>query len=302
MIDDRSRPPCPNCHCEKKVYANGFYVRRVDRRKIKRFRCVVCNQCFSQQTNRYDYRLKRVDINQICFREICSGVAYSDIARNLDLNYKAVIVRVKRFGGAAAKVLQRERKELEALDHVMFDELETCEHTKCKPVTAAIAVEPKKRRVLGFAIGAIAAKGHLAKISRKKYGHRKCERQTVLDQLLINLKDCVKNDAIFTTDMSHHYPPAIKKHFSHAIHDRKKGRRGCVTGQGELKEGGFDPLFSLNHTYAMFRCKLKQLTRRTWAIPKIKERLNDLFSLYAVYHNARLNLQRYKSPGLEILI
>ena len=30
-----------------------------------------------------------------------------------------------------------------------------------------------------------------------------------------------------------------------------KGRRGCVIGQGELKRGGYDPLFALNLNYAL---------------------------------------------------
>ncbi len=43
----------------------------------------------------------------------------------------------------------------------------------------------------------------------------------------------------------------IKAILDPSSHQRFKGRRGCIVGQGELKVGGFDPLFSLNHTYAM---------------------------------------------------
>ncbi len=54
-----------------------------------------------------------------------------------------------------------------------FDDLETFEHTKCKPLSATIAVESKTRRILGFRVARMPAKGLLAAISRKKYGYRK---------------------------------------------------------------------------------------------------------------------------------
>jgi hypothetical protein len=50
-------------------------------------------------------------------------------------------------------------------------------------------------------------------------------------------------------------------------------------GQGELKRGGFDPLFSLNHTAAMFRDRLKRLSHRTWCTTKRPDRLQLLLDL-----------------------
>ncbi|MFW7381958.1 MAG: hypothetical protein ACOH5I_24335 [Oligoflexus sp.] len=94
---------------------------------------------------------------------------------------------------------------------------------------------------------------------------------------------CIKSDE------SQHYPQPIKSFFPQARHQSYKGRRACVVGQGELKRGGFDPLFSLNHTYAMIRDNLKRLSRRTWATTKRPDRLQDLLFLYAYFHNERLD-------------
>lgn len=68
-----------------------------------------------------------------------------------------------------------------------------------------------------------------------------------------------------------------------------KCRRGCVVGQCELKRGGFDPLFSLNHTATMLRDHIKRLARRTWCTPKRLERLQHFLDMYAFYHNESLN-------------
>ena len=61
-----------------------------------------------------------------------------------------------------------------------------------------------------------------------------------------------------------------------------------MVGQGELKRGGFDPLFALNHTAAMYRDRIKRLSRRTWCTTKRADRLQLLVDLYAWHHNERL--------------
>ena len=52
-----------------------------------------------------------------------------------------------------------------------------------------------------------------------------------------------------------------------------------------MKAGGFDPLFSLNHTCAMYRDNTKRLSRRTWCTTKIVPRLQCLLDIYTVFHN-----------------
>jgi len=58
-----------------------------------------------------------------------------------------------------------------------------------------------------------------------------------------------------------------------------------VVGQGELKRGGYDPLFSLNHTAAMIRANINRLFRRTWCTSKRIDRLEGHLLLYTDYHN-----------------
>jgi hypothetical protein len=60
-------------------------------------------------------------------------------------------------------------------------------------------------------------------------------------------------------------------------------------GQGELKRGGFDLLFALNHSCAMVRDNLKRLSRRTWCTTKRPDRLQCLLNLYICAHNAMID-------------
>ena len=59
---------------------------------------------------------------------------------------------------------------------MVFDDVETFEHSKCKPLAITLAVEEPTRRILGFKVSSMPAKGLLAALSRKKYGKRKDER------------------------------------------------------------------------------------------------------------------------------
>jgi len=174
----------------------------------------------------------------------------------------------------------------------MVDEMESFEHTKCKPLTIPIAVEKKTRKILSLAVAPIAAKGHLAEISRKKYGPRPCGRRRALEAVFRELKTCCEPAVLIESDQSHHYPPQIARFFPQATHKATKGRRGCVVGQGELKRGGFDPLFSLNHTYAMIRDNIKRLARRTWCTTKKPACLELLLYIYAWFHNLRLDQKK----------
>ena len=74
-----------------------------------------------------------------------------------------------------------------------------------------------------------------------------------------------------------------------------------MVGLGELKKTAFDPIFTLNHTYAMFRDNLKTLSRRTWATAKRKDRLFFLLNIYAWFHNLWLDRDQIK-PKLAPLV
>jgi hypothetical protein len=80
----------------------------------------------------------------------------------------------------------------------------------------------------------------------------------------------------------------VKAHFPNCTHIDFLGQRGSTTGQGELKAVRFDPLFSLNHSCAMFRANMSRLIRKTWSTTKKMERLADHLAIYAVYHNQHL--------------
>jgi hypothetical protein len=171
---------------------------------------------------------------------------------------------------------------------VEFDDLETFEHTKCKPLSVSIAVEAGSRRILGVEVSRMPAKGRLASLARESYGPRLDERRKGRRRLFRRIAPLFKERGVIKSDANPHYPPDIRKLFPAAKHQTFLGKRGAATGQGELKKTRFDPLFSLNHTCAMLRANVNRLFRKTWCTTKRADRLYAHLVLYASYHNAHL--------------
>ena len=274
---------CPKCNGQS-FKRSGSYTRPSDGKIVQRYRCKCCGKSFSDQTFSYDYRQRKRHVNQMIFRCLCSGVSQRRTALILGINVKTVDRRVPSYGKACKQNLRVLRKKYTCKE-IFFDEMESFEHTKCKPVTLPMAVDADNQKILAISTGNIAAKGLLAEISRKKYGPRKCERNKALNDMFEQLKELYSQDFQISTDSSPHYPKKVAKDFPENNYVKYKGRRACVVGQGELKAGGFDPLFSLNHAYAMIRDGLKRLARRTWCTTKRLENLNYMLHIYAFFHN-----------------
>jgi transposase-like protein len=288
---------CPNLNCSSHLFPGpdfrhlirkGSFYRRSDARRIQRFFCKLCGQYFSSSTGKPSVNQKARRITHSLKLLMNSGVSQRRAAMILRVNRKTV---VRRYRFLAAQ--ERMRHELwvkmeyghSKLEYVQFDDLETAEHTKCKPLSVALAVDPKTRKILNFQVNQMPAKGHLAKTALHKYGYRRDERAKGWDQMMKDLKPIVHANVRFHSDENPHYGRFVRRHHPNSIHETVKGGRGAVTGQGELKKLRFDPLFSLNHTCAMLRANLNRLFRRTWCISKTKQGLIDHLSIYVTYHN-----------------
>ena len=227
-------------------------------------------------------------MNERLRRLMCSGVSLRRAAKLLRISRTTIARKHLFLGSQALLQLSRGNLKFPLAEIVEFDDQETFEHTKCKPLSITLAVESKTRRILGFEVSQMNAKGHLTQIALKKYGRRRDTRTRAREKLFSTLKRIVKADAIFKSDQNPFYPADIKRHFPHSRHETFKGQRGSIVGQGELKKIRFDPLFSLNHTCAMTRANMNRLFRRTWCTTKSPEMLRLHFAIYAVYHNESL--------------
>ncbi|MCB9091486.1 MAG: transposase [Halobacteriovoraceae bacterium] len=223
------------------------------------------------------------------FKFLSSGVSQRRLALNLGV-HRLTIKRKLLFW---AKLANSEQKKLlqnlnQSVSFVQIDDLITIEHTKLKPLSVSLAIKADDRTILGAVVSQIPAFGHLAELSRKKYGRRKSTQKEGLNKLMEAIAPAVHPLTYFESDEHQLYPPLILKHFPGSSHQSYPSERGAVTGQGELKKIKFDPLFSINHTCAMLRANINRLFRRTWCTTKLPEMLQKHLDVYVHFHNTQL--------------
>jgi transposase-like protein len=286
---------CPRCHPLSSAsdprsprIRIGVYRRRSDKKWIQRFLCKICRKSFSSATFDPCYQQKKRQLNQSLFDLLASGNSQRRCAYLLKINRKTVKRKFLFLGKQSLVDLWRHNFTRPRAQVIEFDDLETFEHSKCKPLSVTLAVESGSRRILNFVVSSMPPKGTIARRAFKKYGPRLDERPRGRKLLLSSLKGLVMPNVVIKSDQNPHYTNDVKLFFKNSAHVQLKGRDGAITGQGELKKTGFDPLFSLNHTCAKLRADVNRLIRKTWCTTKKAERLRYHLAITSLYHNRAL--------------
>lgn len=281
---------CPNPKCgSSHIICTGFAKPRSDMSKNHRYRCKICHTNFSDATLTLEYRQKKPELNEKIQALLSSGVCLNQIARILHINRKTVAQKLVFLGRKCQVLNEYVSEKLLPVQKLLFDELETFQHTKCKPYSVAVAVD-EKRLVRGFKVSEMPARGKLAKVSQIKYGKRKDDRKAGLNELMSFIQPQCDNGVLILSDRCPRYRPVIEGIFTKISgfqfsYQQHKGRSGRYTAQGELKQGGYDPLFRINHTFAKFRAGISRLIRKTWNTTKDMERFQHHLNIFIWYHN-----------------
>lgn len=285
---------CPNLNCKNYLNTNfqvkdGFYYRHDDSRKIQRFKCKICLRKYSAATNTLEKFQKKRRINRLVRVMLSAGVSQRNCAYNLKVARKTIERKLIYLSRKAQMNHQQflEKLQENPINNIQFDDLISSIHTKLKPISISVVVDPKSFLVLGAGVAEIPAFGNLAEISRRKYGKRKNMHPESLDQLLFSLRSVIAENAEFKTDDHKRYGELIKKHFPFSKHRTYPGKRAVVVGMGELKSKKFDPIFAINHTLACFRYGMNRFIRRTWCTSKKLENVQHHINIYIDYHNER---------------
>jgi len=280
-------PACPRCGagCSIKF---GRYHRDDDAQSIQRYRCKACCLCHSSATHTPTYRQKRRRLNRSIEMDIASSTSQRRIAKKHGCDRKTVARKVVFLAEQAREKTALWLQAQEPIKHVQWDELITFEHSRLKPLSVAVMSVVGARNILAAGVAQIPASGQIAKRSREKYGPRRDKSGAMRKKVLKAVGPYLAPNVFIESDEHARYHAEIKRALPTAIHQQYPSKRGSLTGQGELKRTGYDPLFAINHTLAMMRDNIKRLTRRTWCTTKKMSALEDVISIYIHYHNTRL--------------
>lgn len=287
--EDLQRTCCAN----EKIIRKGFYVKK-DGERIQRFVCRNCKKGFSDANPESPlYRSKHCWIVKALYLRLNDGASLRRCALTWGISKNTVRRYFNVLGNFCKEEFEQGHRE-EVLDpwceSVQFDEMETYEHSRLRPVAIALAVNERTRKILSFEVSVMKPKAKLKAESYAKFGMRRSARIPGLKRMLERIPETYRRvrNLILKSDKCSFYPKVAKAVFPNAQHEVYLSRKACVVGQGELKVGKDDPLFTLNHSCAMFRANVHRLYRRTWNTTKNEGQLLKHLYIYAHFHNAFL--------------
>lgn len=164
---------------------------------------------------------------------------------------------------------------------VQFDELQTFEHTRLKPVSVAVAIRAKTGEIIDVDVAMMASFGPMVRRTRELYPEWREARLGARESVFRSVAKCAKPGVTVRTDKDRRYPAIIERLIPGAMVEQH-----LSPGNDDHPcPDGFDPMFKLNHLFAKMRQDLSRLFRSTWATTKTLAGLHNHLMLYVAWQN-----------------
>ena len=294
LVQTRFTPtfcPYPDCRGPAKYHRKGYYGRKCDGDRVQRFKCLSCGRWFSEQTFRVNYRLKRPELDAPIFEDLICKVTQRQSARTLGCRRKAVALRLRLYG-VHCRAFHRQQLDAALAKGPLqgcyqLDELETFEHNRrLAPVTVPALIDAYSYFIVHTAPGDLPARKPLSELNQAKLELRERARGKRYSESRFAVKRCwgkldkltsTRPTVKIVTDRKLAYASSLKKRFGARLqHERISAKE---------PRGYKNPLFPINHTFAMFRDGLSRLVRRNWATTKIARELRHHLWVWSTWRN-----------------
>jgi transposase-like protein len=266
---------CPICGSLSFI-KKGYYTTKHNHQPVPRYKCKDCHANFSSHSNRETFGQHRPDLNQQIFELASSSVTMRRIA--IVAKCSRLTVERKLIFIAEQARLSHEQflsQKINETKSVHFDEMETYQHTKCKPLSIALAVDNESGDIIDAQVAKMRCKGKLATISANKYPEWNTDnRKEASLRVIHTIKKMSCEDVVVISDGKKVYPDII-----HAVLPMAQ------VVQHVKKKAKYDPLFTINHTSAKIRADLSRMRRRTWATTKKWQNLQRHLLIYIAWNN-----------------
>jgi hypothetical protein len=202
---------------------------------------------------------------------------------------KKTVVRKIRFLARKARTMHEQKLDNHEIKtfQIQFDEMETFEHTRKKPISIAVAVEcyydkkTQKYRT-GRIIDAVAAQMYYKSLNAPKakelYGIREDRSAEARSYVAESMKKAaIVPDIKILTDGKTDY----KTLFADMMPESKH----IIISRADNSGTELDKMFSLNHTCSRIRHDMSRMARQSWVTTKKIKGLQDHLDLYIAYFN-----------------
>ena len=220
-------PCCPNQRCtNNKLPVNGWYAKKGyyrtnhNRQRVPRYRCKTCGRYFGSHSHSPSFGQHKPDVNAEIARLLCAGMTMRRVAKHIGIDRKTV---ARKLHYLAEQAREAHTTALASpgikTEYVQFDEMETYEASKLKPLSIALAVRAKTGQILGAKVAEMNCHGKTASASVRKYGRRTDGRMRATKSVLGNVVKVSKAKLTIATDKKQAYRTIIKQVLPGARHD-----------------------------------------------------------------------------------
>lgn len=263
---------CPKCFSED-YNKKGWLKNKKENKKIRQYQCKSCKARFSVNSIKDTKWQKKPDLNQKIMDLYCEGNTLRGIARILYTDYRTV-VRKWRFMAGKARVKHLTTLEFGEIvtKYIQFDQMETFEHTKEKPLGIALSIRPKTGQILSAKVCRIPIRALTISKEKSKAYNKKTDRREAFYKMLSETKQCLDQGySVLSCDGEHQVV--------------KMAKLMCPESLIESHVQDYAGMWRLNHTCAKLRHHLSRLTRKTWATTKDRKFLQMHLDLFIAYQN-----------------
>lgn len=256
----------------KEVKKNGHL--KTKRGKTQRYKCKACDKSFTKRNSSVNYRHRKQHLRDAITKMYCERMSLRGIARTLNISYPTV-VKYFRENAELARKANKKRLDNKGLitSYIQFDQLETYEHTKRKPVGIQISIRHKTGEIVSAKAGYIPIRALSVSKSYSTEWNKMANQSNHTEKMLQETKKALNpKGSTITCDG---YRPQIKLL-------KKTCRESYVTIQPSVKEHK-----KIDRVFRRIRQDVSRLGRKTLSTTKRLEQLQNHLDLYTDYHNLR---------------
>ena len=260
-------------HCgSKDIRKRGSL--KTKRGKTQRYQCKSCNKTFTKRNGTLNYRHKKQHLRDKIIILYCEGMSLRAISRALGITLKTVTKYfVENSNVSRYKNLKRLEQGGIITTYVQFDELETFEHTKKRPLGVQVSIRAKTGQIISTKICKIPVKALSVSKNYTAYWNSKVNRETAITDMLLETKKTLSNKFSTVACDNAKQPVSIAKKIFN------KENIQVYNSYSKNKR--------IDLTFLKMRQDISRLRRRTLATTKKKENLQKHLDLYTDYHNTK---------------
>ena len=263
---------CPKCG-NKDLAKDGKRKMKKNQLPLQQYKCRSCKHRFTTNALKKTYRQRKPELNKKVMKLYCEGNTLRGIGRILGISYNTVVAKFKMMA-----LLARDR-HLKAINegeietkYVQFDEMETFEETREKPLGIQLSIRPKTGQIICAKVCRIPIKAlSVPPRIKEEYFKQTNKKEAISDMLIETSKVLNPKYSVLSCDGSTQNVSLAKKI--------------CDKSLIETHVNDYAGMWRLNHTCAKLRHHISRLVRKTWATTKKMERLQMHFDLFIACQN-----------------